>query len=247
MKKCLSCGIEKDLSDFPKKDKNTYRGKCKICYNERKKELVNMSEEDKVIMLNNKKTYELRKKMEKEVIKNNKLEDKKRKLLYKEELKKIKKKKMCKLCGEENESMFYDNNMSKCKKCVSIESKYKTMSDVDKEIYKDNLKVWRNNNIIRVRVSGAKHRAVRKGIEFSITDEDIIEKLREQDDRCYISKVPLSFNENDWYGMSLDRVDSNKGYTKDNVIIVTKFVNTSKNTLSLEEYIKYTKEVCDNL
>lgn len=195
-----------------------------------------MSEEHRMIMLDNKRKDELMRKMEKERIKNNKLEDKK-----------IKKKKLCKICGEEDESMFYIKNKSKCKKCIISESKYKIMNEDEKEKYKDTLKVWRGNNIIRVRVSGAKHRALRKGIEFNITDDDIFEKLKEQDNKCYISKVHLSFNENDWYGMSLDRVDSNKGYTKENTIIVTKFVNTSKNTLSLDEYIKFTKEVCDNL
>lgn len=236
MKKCLICGTEKELVDFPKKDKNTYRGKCKICFNKRKKELGSMSEEEKMIMLNNKKTDELVKKIEKERIRDNKLD-----------YKKTKKKKLCKICGEEDESLFYITNNNKCKKCILSETKYKTMDEDEKNKYKDNLKVWRSNNIIRVRVSGAKHRAIRKGIEFNITDEDIFEKLKEQDNKCYISKVPISFKENDWYGMSLDRLDCNKGYTKENTIIVTKFVNTSKNTLSLDEYIKFTKEVCDNL
>ena len=53
--------------------------------------------------------------------------------------------------------------------------------------------------------------------------------------------------ENDWYGVSLDRLDSNLGYTIDNTILVTKFVNSSKNNLPLEEYLKLLKEVCGNL
>ena len=53
--------------------------------------------------------------------------------------------------------------------------------------------------------------------------------------------------ENDWYGLSLDRMDSNLGYTIDNTILVTKFVNSSKNILSLNEYLKLLKEVCENI
>jgi hypothetical protein len=33
----------------------------------------------------------------------------------------------------------------------------------------------------------------------------------------------------------------------ENTILVTKFVNTSKNTLVYGEYIKLLKEVCDNI
>ena len=229
MKKCMVCGEEKELNEFPKKDKTTYRGKCKICYNERKKELTNMSDEEKVL------------------IKEKNIENRKKRLLEREEIKRVKKSKLCKMCGEVNEEMFYSNNKSRCKKCISSNSKYQLMNDNEKNDYKDKLKVWRGDNLIRVRVSGAKHRAVRKGIIFDITDDDIIDKLNEQDNKCYISKVPLSFNENDWYGMSLDRLDSNLGYTKENTIIVTKFVNTSKNNLSLDEYVRLMKEVCDNI
>ena len=53
--------------------------------------------------------------------------------------------------------------------------------------------------------------------------------------------------ENNWYGLSLDRLDSELGYTIDNTILVTKYVNLSKNNLSLNEYVKLLKEVCNNI
>ena len=57
----------------------------------------------------------------------------------------------------------------------------------------------------------------------------------------------MVLKENDWYGLSLDRLDSNLGYTIDNTILVTKFVNMSKNSLSYDEYVKLLKEVCENI
>jgi len=257
MKKCIVCGVEKDLNEFPKKDKKTYRGKCKICHNERRREIVKMSEDEKKILHNNIKNTNLLKRNERderigmERIEKLKNKEEKRKQLQREkdENKRLKNKKLCKICGEVNEEMFYNRNKSRCKKCIlsTPNTRYYLMNEDEKNDYKDKLKVWRGDNLIRVRVSGAKHRAVRKGIIFDITDDDIIDKLNEQDNKCYISKVPLSFNENDWYGMSLDRLDSNIGYTKENTIIVTKFVNISKNNLSLDEYIRLMKEVCDNI
>ena len=116
----------------------------------------------------------------------------------------------------------------------------------DKEDYINKQRKWRSNNLIHYRVESAKHRALRKGIVFEITDEDIVNKLSEQNNKCYISKQNISMIENDWYSLSLDRLDNSLGYTKDNTIVVTKFVNSSKNDLPLNIFLKMLKEVCDN-
>jgi hypothetical protein len=116
----------------------------------------------------------------------------------------------------------------------------------DKEDYINKQRKWRSNNLIHYRVESAKHRALRKGIVFEITDDDIINKLNEQGNKCYISKQTISMIENDWYSLSLDRLDNSLGYIKDNTIVVTKFVNSSKNDLPLNLFLKMLKEVCDN-
>jgi len=128
-----------------------------------------------------------------------------------------------------------------------MSDEYKNKSEDEKKEYIDKQKKWRDNNLIRYRVDSAKHRAIRKGLVFEITDDIIQQKLNEQEGKCYISKQPLVMGENDWYGISLDRLDSNLGYTIDNTILVTKFVNSSKNILSLDDYIKLLKEVCNNI
>ena len=153
--------------------------------------------------------------------------------------------KLCIICGENDEVMFYPNRKNKCKKCMSDE--YKNKSEDEKKEYIDKQRKWRDSNLIRYRVESAKHRAIRKGLVFEITDDIIQQKLNEQDGKCYISKQPLVMGENDWYGISLDRLNSNLGYTIDNTILVTKFVNSSKNNLSLDDYIKLLKEVCNNV
>jgi len=148
----------------------------------------------------------------------------------------------CVICGVCEVNNFYPKRKNKCKSCISNE--YKTRED--KKDYINKQRKWRSNNLIHYRVESAKHRAVRKGIAFEITDEDIINKLSEQDNKCYISKQNISMIENDWYSLSLDRLDNSLGYTKDNTIVVTKFVNTSKNDLPLNIFLKMLKEVCDN-
>jgi hypothetical protein len=255
MKKCIICNKEKELDEFPKKDKITYRNKCKICHNQRRRELKKMSDDEKIIyrknLDNNRLANQERKKIEKEQKILIKVEHKKRKSLELEEIKKIKKMKVCKICGERNENMFYPQRKSKCKKCCSqsqtTKNRYDLMTDDEKKEYKRKLKIWRTDNLIRFRVTSAKHRAIRKGLSFEITENHILEKLKNQDDKCYISKQPLSYNENDWNSFSLDRLDSNLGYTIENTIIVTKFVNLSKSNLSLDEYLTLIKLVCNNI
>lgn len=149
----------------------------------------------------------------------------------------------CIICGNDEISDFYHKRKNKCKVCLSNEYR----SREDKEDYINKQRIWRSNNLIHYRVESAKHRALRKGIVFEITDEDIKEKLNNQGDRCFISNQPISMIENNWYSLSLDRLDNSIGYTKDNTIVVTKFVNTSKNDLSLSVFIKMLKEVCDNV
>ena len=82
---------------------------------------------------------------------------------------------------------------------------------------------WQENNILRLLVNRAKHRAKAKNLPFDITHEDLI--LPEE---CPILKIPIivvrgkgrRFN-----GPSLDRIDSSKGYVKGNVWIVSDLVN----------------------
>lgn len=148
----------------------------------------------------------------------------------------------CIICGNCDINNFYPKRKNKCKTCLSNE--YKNREDKDDYISKQ--RKWRSSNLIHYRVESAKHRALRKGIIFDITDEDIKEKLNNQDNKCFISKQPISMIENDWYSLSLDRLDNMLGYTKENTIVVTKFVNSSKNDLQLDIFLKMLKEVCNN-
>ncbi len=266
-RKCKICGEEKPIYDFGKKDKFKYRTECKVCYNKGRREFNKLSEEEKIKVKEESKIREEKRKLESikrrenEKIKKEEKKKLKYELLvheYDERMRnKLERKNMrgknylCCECGETVSSNFYPKRKNKCKKCLLSVSneyyKYDKMTDEERRVYMERQKEWISKNIIKIRISAAKHRSIRKNIPFEITEEIILQKLKEQDGRCYISKQKLTFKENDWYGLSLDRLDSDNGYTKDNTVIVTKFVNTSKNILSLDEYIKLMKEVSDNI
>ncbi len=136
----------------------------------------------------------------------------------------------CKNCGDTNANNFYKSKRYKCKSCI-----LKNMKEKHDNGEYDN---WYNKNLIRIRVLQAKHRAKRKNLDFELTDNVILDKIKKQNGKCYISHLEMKYNKNDKHSLSIDRLDSNKGYTIDNTILVTQFVNISKNDLSLEQFLK---------
>ena len=100
---------------------------------------------------------------------------------------------------------------------------------------------------------------VSKGIPFSedITLEFLWNLFLKQDKKCAISGIQIYLNKN-WSKQnkgkktkviqtaSLDRIDSNKGYTKDNVQWVHKTINLMKGQLTDLEFITVCKIVSEN-
>ena len=107
--------------------------------------------------------------------------------------------------------------------------------------YKYHIK-WRLENFIHNKVQAAKHRAMRKEIEFNLTDEIVEDILKQQGGKCYFTGVVLTFGTHDWNSLSIDRLNNDLGYTKENIVLVTRFVNSSKNTQTNEEFINNIKQ-----
>lgn len=125
----------------------------------------------------------------------------------------------CKICGETNVDNFYPYRTTRCKKCQIKKSEE-----------------WINKNFIKSQLLQTKHRAKRDNRIFDLNEDMIQKKLIEQNFKCKISNVPLVFNNNSWNSMSFDRLNNDEGYTENNTIVVTKFLNNSKNIYSIDEY-----------
>lgn len=98
------------------------------------------------------------------------------------------------------------------------------------------------NTIIR----GAKSR----NIEFDVTIEYLWELFIKQKRRCALSGLPLYFsttrkNKNKKKTVSVDRIDSKKGYVKGNIQWVHKTINIMKNKLTDEEFISFCRSVSE--
>ena len=89
-------------------------------------------------------------------------------------------------------------------------------------------------------IAQAKRRAINKGLEFSITEDDIIIP-----DICPILEVPIIIGTkgNYEYSPSLDRIDNTLGYIKGNVQVISKKANSMKNSASYKELKMFCKNV----
>lgn len=93
--------------------------------------------------------------------------------------------------------------------------------------------------LLQICKSGAKSR----DIIFKLTREDIESLIVESKGKCAISGMGLSTEYNSPFKASIDRIDSDKGYTRDNVQLVATMVNIAKNKYSMELFVKMCKAV----
>ncbi len=89
-------------------------------------------------------------------------------------------------------------------------------------------------------VARCKKRANKNSLEFDLTEEDIIIP-----DFCPILGIPLikgngAVTKN---SPSVDRIDPNKGYTKDNIQIISQLANAMKSNATPEDLLKFAEWV----
>lgn len=142
------------------------------------------------------------------------------------------------------------NKGSKCRKCSQLENNknkigngYKTVGDVSASL-----------------VNSIKQKAKSRNIPWNLTVQDLSDLYLKQNKMCALSGVPIKlYTTNIWSTTgksrhinssiitgSLDRIDSGKDYTIDNIQWVHKVVNIMKNTLSNNDFIWFCKNITNN-
>lgn len=89
--------------------------------------------------------------------------------------------------------------------------------------------------------------AIDRNIPFEITIEDFATQFEKQNGKCALTGVNLSFGattkDSDTSTASLDRIDSSKGYTKDNIQWIHKDLQKMKWDLTQDNFIEWCKKV----
>ncbi len=145
---------------------------------------------------------------------------------------------LCRDCGLTDPTFFYPRTKSRCKRCSSAAHLAHLAANPEaKRRNHEKAAQWRVDNPIRFRWLQARARSKRKDLDFSITEDDITALYEAQDGLCAYTKLPMSLDFNTGaHSASVDRIDSDKGYTLDNIVLCCAIVNTMKNDMSVPEF-----------
>lgn len=136
---------------------------------------------------------------------------------------------------KEYQKTYYEKNKEilKTKKINKLLSEGQTVSDLSRKSFLNNPKRYIFNR--------AKQSAKRVGHEFLLTLDDI-----EIPQTCPYLNIPLTMLFGEGHvdsNMSLDRIDSSKGYVKGNVEVISHLANKMKQNATKEQLIAFAQGV----
>ena len=155
--------------------------------------------------------------------------------------------KYCKSCGEDKPIIDFSRNSSSkdglqrvCKICDN--ARQNARRSINREHTNAQGREYqakrRKNFTYRVQmlVTASKQRASNKNREHSITVQDVLD-IYPPDGRCPVFGFKLEFNNAGFRetSPSIDRIDSSRGYTKDNIQVISWKANRIKSYATLDE------------
>jgi hypothetical protein len=124
--------------------------------------------------------------------------------------------------------------LSECKDCVNTRTRNRYVNSID---YRLKSLFWGAKETI-------KRREGNKAI-INITMEDVFEQFKKQNGKCYYTNLEL-IPQKGWYSISLDRLDSAKGYIKGNIVICCWVINNMKSDINYNKFIEFCGLVYNN-
>jgi len=88
----------------------------------------------------------------------------------------------------------------------------------------------------------SKTRANKRGVYFDLLKEDIDRLFISQENKCAISGIEFTSND---YCPSLDRIDSSKGYSCDNIQLVCSCINRMKSNMIQDHFVNLCAAIAD--
>lgn len=161
---------------------------------------------------------------------------------------------------EEDLEPFANSKTSKygkrhlCKKCVVNrgnkwrEDNLEYSKDYERnyrESHSEEFRTYRKANPIKFTIINIKGRSKRKGFDFNLDEEYLAQLWDECEGICLRTGVQMNktSGKNDPYSMSVDRINPEKGYTKENVRLVSLWYNRVRSNWG----DKFTLEMCQRV
>lgn len=151
--------------------------------------------------------------------------------------------KRCSKCSIEKDDGEFPSGRNTCKICKTKEyrEKYNLKRNLKYKIdpefrdaEKQRSRNWRHKNPEKSILKDARRRSIEKNIPFNLSSEDIIIP-----EVCPILKIALNKNTGLWKddSPSIDRIIPEKGYVKENIIIISYRANRIKNDHTISEIV----------
>jgi hypothetical protein len=143
--------------------------------------------------------------------------------------------KICKVCEKKKLKIYYEANKEHILK--------------RNQTYRDINGMWYNKSVehrLRYIIQLGKQRAKKKGIAFNLDLPFLLALWEKQSGKCVYSGVPLEYQDNHPHTVSLDRIDSSKEYTEDNVQFVCTIVNYIKQRFEEKAFFNFCLSVAQN-
>jgi len=102
-----------------------------------------------------------------------------------------------------------------------------------------NIENWLRVKLISINTN---QRNRRRNITIDITVNNLIDTFKKQNGKCALTNVAMT-HEPGLKAASVDRIDSNGGYTRDNIQLVCKAINLGKNTHSNDDIKSFIEDV----
>ena len=104
---------------------------------------------------------------------------------------------------------------------------------------------------IRVLNTQLKSQRIKQGIQYDLTNEEVVDLWEAQNGKCALSGVLMTHQRDGTYGdkkpkefnASIDRINPQGPYIRENVQLVTVRVNTMKHTLGEEMFLWWVKNI----
>lgn len=146
---------------------------------------------------------------------------------------------LCKVCKCNDPLKFKGVRKNICRVCFREQErnriKYK-LSPKNPNIIRD---------IIITKLNSSYGRAKEKNMKFDLDFDFLQDLLNLQENKCAYTRITFNPNSS-LYSMSIDRIDSKGGYTKDNVQWVCSQINIMKMDLIEDDFLFLVKKVYNN-
>jgi hypothetical protein len=147
--------------------------------------------------------------------------------------------KRCSKCGQEASlSLFFkhkqtsDGHHSWCKSCCT-KGNERSRNKVNSTI-EGRAKIFLRN---------AKNSAKKRSQEFSLSVQDVIDFWNKQQGVCAYSGRDMTLLSSQLNTVSIERIDSSIGYTKENTILVCQAINRMKSDFGFEDFYDLCSDV----